>query len=179
SKDYNIPGGTPSSPKLAETLPAFASNLRKELKGAPYRAQHNIMCAAVEGSQVPFETASRIESRYLIALMVGQPFKNMTQAFFYALNAITAGGSRPDGFEPTQATKLAVIHAGMMCAGIAHSSADAGSDVDRENVRLEVAATGTTHAEQHATKRVWCKQHDDAIRQYALGRMKTTDDYAE
>jgi len=179
SKDYKIPGGTPSSPKLAQTLPAFASNLRKELKGAPYRAQHNIMCAAVEGSQVPFETASRIESRYLVDLMVGQQFKNMTQAFFFDLNAINAGGSRPDGFEPTQATKLAVIGAGMMGAGIAHISAAAGIDVVLKDVSLEAAEKGKAHAQQQLDKRVSRKQIDAATRDETLGRIHPTDDYAD
>lgn len=62
---YKVPGGTPSSPKLAEFLPAFPATLRKQTKGAPYTAPRNIMSAAVEGTQVPFETATRIESRYL------------------------------------------------------------------------------------------------------------------
>ncbi len=34
------------------TLPAFPSNLRKQIKGANYPAPHHIMAAAVEGAQV-------------------------------------------------------------------------------------------------------------------------------
>ncbi|MPZ97427.1 MAG: 3-hydroxyacyl-CoA dehydrogenase, partial [Propionibacteriales bacterium] len=68
---YKIPGGTPSSPKLAQFLPAFPANLRKQVKGAPYRAPKHIMSAAVEGAQVDFETATRIESRYLVDLITG------------------------------------------------------------------------------------------------------------
>src|SRR5699024_2541428 len=136
-------------------------------------------CAAVEGSQVPFETASRIESRYLVDLMVGQQFKNMTQAFFFDLNAINAGGSRPDGFEPTQASKLAVIGAGMMGAGIAHVSATAGIDVVLKDVHLEAAQKGKAHAEQQLDKRVSRKQIDAATRDEILGRIHPTDDYAD
>ena len=55
---YRIPGGTPSTPKLAQILPAFPANLRKQLKGAPYPAPRAIMSAAVEGAQVDFETAT-------------------------------------------------------------------------------------------------------------------------
>ena len=54
---YKMPGGTPSTPKLASMLPAFPANLRKQLKGAPMPAPHHIMCAAVEGAQVDFDTA--------------------------------------------------------------------------------------------------------------------------
>ena len=73
-KGYRIPGGTPSTPKFAAFLPAFPANLRKQTKGALYKAPRNIMSAAVEGSQVDFETATRIESRYLVELIVGQQF---------------------------------------------------------------------------------------------------------
>jgi len=37
-KGYKIPGGTPSTPSLAQNLPAFPANLRKQLKGANYPA---------------------------------------------------------------------------------------------------------------------------------------------
>ncbi|GAA3138133.1 hypothetical protein GCM10020255_013900 [Rhodococcus baikonurensis] len=36
-KGYRIPGGTPSTPAFAATLPAFPANLRKQLGGAPVR----------------------------------------------------------------------------------------------------------------------------------------------
>ena len=66
------------------------------------RRRAGIMAAAVEGAQVDFDTASRIESRYLVELIIGQQFKNMTQAFFFDLRPINAGGSRPDGIEPQE-----------------------------------------------------------------------------
>ena len=55
-KGHKIPGGTPSTPSLAQNLPAFPANLRKQLKGANYPAPHHIMAAAVEGAQVDFDT---------------------------------------------------------------------------------------------------------------------------
>ncbi len=71
-KGYKIPGGTPSNPKLAQNLPAFPANLRKQLKGANYPAPHHIMAAAVEGAQVDFDTAIEIEGRYFVDLLTGQ-----------------------------------------------------------------------------------------------------------
>ncbi|HEX2419622.1 MAG TPA: enoyl-CoA hydratase-related protein, partial [Micromonosporaceae bacterium] len=97
-KGYKIPGGTPSTPKFAANLPAFPANLRKELKGANLPAPLNIMAAAVEGAQVDFETAAKIETRYFVDLVTGQVSKNMTKAFFFDLQAINKGGSRPDGY---------------------------------------------------------------------------------
>ena len=63
-KGYKMPGGTPSHPSLAQMLPAFPAGLRKQLKGAQFPAPEAIMSASVEGAQVDFDTACRIESRY-------------------------------------------------------------------------------------------------------------------
>jgi 3-hydroxyacyl-CoA dehydrogenase/enoyl-CoA hydratase/3-hydroxybutyryl-CoA epimerase len=79
-KGYKMPGGTPSSPGLASILPSFPALLRKQLKGAPMPAPRAILDAAVEGAQVDFDTASRIERRYFTQLVTGQVAKNMIQA---------------------------------------------------------------------------------------------------
>ena len=55
-------------PRARPFLPAFPALLRQQVKGADYPAQRAILSAAVEGAQVDFETASRIESRYLTSL---------------------------------------------------------------------------------------------------------------
>lgn len=53
------------------------------------------MAAAVEGSQVDFETALVIEARYFTELVTGQTSKNMIQAFFFDLQAVNSGANRP------------------------------------------------------------------------------------
>ncbi len=145
---YRMPGGTPQSPKLAAFLPAFPALLRQQTKGAVYPAQRAILSAAVEGASLDFETASRIESRYLTTLLVGQNFKNMTQAFFFDLQAINAGKFRPEGVETFRATKVAVLGAGMMGAGIAYSCARAGMQVVLKDVSAEAAAKGKAYSEK-------------------------------
>ena len=87
-------------PALAQFLPAFPALLRKQTKGADYPAQRAILSAAVEGAQVDFDTACRIESRYLTNLIVNQNSKNMIQAFFFDLQAINSGRCGPAGIEP-------------------------------------------------------------------------------
>ncbi|MFE2558858.1 3-hydroxyacyl-CoA dehydrogenase NAD-binding domain-containing protein [Streptomyces sp. NPDC059352] len=151
---HRIPGGTPSNPKFAANLPAFPANLRKQLNGAPYPAPRAIMAAAVEGSQVDFETALTIESRYFTELVVGRTAKNMIQAFFFDLQAVNSGASRPKGVAPRQVRKVAVLGAGMMGAGIAYSCARAGIEVVLKDVTAESAAKGRAYSEKLCAKAV-------------------------
>ncbi|TQM06171.1 3-hydroxyacyl-CoA dehydrogenase NAD-binding domain-containing protein [Pseudonocardia kunmingensis] len=176
---YKIPGGTPSNPKLASVLPAFPANLRKQLKGAPMPAPRNILAAAVEGTQVDIETAFRIEARYFTELVTGQVSKNMTKAFFYDLQAINGGKSRPDGYEKWQPTKVAVLGAGMMGAGIAYVCALAGWDVVLKDVSPEAAQKGKAYSEGLVAKGVergrTTQEKGDAL----LARITPTDSYAD
>ncbi|MEV6332900.1 3-hydroxyacyl-CoA dehydrogenase NAD-binding domain-containing protein [Streptomyces sp. NPDC051909] len=151
---YKIPGGTPSNPRFAANLPAFPANLRKQTNGAPYPAPRNIMAAAVEGSQVDFETALTIESRYFTELVIGQTAKNMIQAFFFDLQAVNSGASRPKGVEKGRVRKVAVLGAGMMGAGIAYSCARAGIEVVLKDVSTEAAAKGKAYSEKLCAKAV-------------------------
>ncbi|MCV7179365.1 3-hydroxyacyl-CoA dehydrogenase NAD-binding domain-containing protein [Mycolicibacterium sphagni] len=154
AKGYKMPGGTPASPALAAILPSFPSLLRKQLKGAPMPAPRAILAAAVEGAQVDFDTASRIESRYFTELVTGPIAKNMIQAFFFDLQTINSGGSRPDGIGKTPITKIGVLGAGMMGAGIAYVSAKAGFDVVLKDVSLEAAQKGKAYSEKLEAKAV-------------------------
>ena len=152
NKGYKMPGGTPSSPALAGILPSFPALLKKQLKGAPMPAPRAILDAAVEGAQVDFDTASRIESRYFTQLVTGQVAKNMIQAFFLDLQHINGGGSRPDGIASVKIHKIGVLGAGMMGAGIAYVSAKAGYEVVLKDVSIEAAQKGKGYAEKLEAK---------------------------
>ncbi|WP_215454145.1 3-hydroxyacyl-CoA dehydrogenase NAD-binding domain-containing protein [Streptomyces sp. ATCC 21386] len=151
---YRIPGGTPSHPKFAANLPAFPATLRKQTGGAPYPAPRRILAAAVEGAQVDFETAQVIEARYFVELAAGQTSKNMIQAFFFDLQAVNSGANRPRGIEPRKVSRVAVLGAGMMGAGIAYSCARAGIEVVLKDVTPEAAAKGKGYSEKLCAKAV-------------------------
>jgi 3-hydroxyacyl-CoA dehydrogenase / enoyl-CoA hydratase / 3-hydroxybutyryl-CoA epimerase len=176
---YKIPGGTPSTPKFAAMLPAFPANLRKQLKGAPMPAPHHILCAAVEGSQVDIDTALRIEGRYFADLARGQVAKNMIKAFWFDLNSINAGGSRPGGHPKRTATRVAVLGAGMMGAGIAYVSARNGIDVVLKDVSIEAAERGKDYSRKLLDKAVSRGKITAEKRDEVLARIAPTADNAD
>jgi 3-hydroxyacyl-CoA dehydrogenase/enoyl-CoA hydratase/3-hydroxybutyryl-CoA epimerase len=153
-KGYKIPGGTPSTPKFAVNLPAFPANLRKQIKGANYPAPHHIMSAAVEGSQVDFDNALEIESRYFVDLVTGPVAKNMIQAFFFDLQAVNGDRGRPKSVETVPVEKVVVLGAGMMGAAIAYVSAKVGIEVVLKDVNAEFADHGKDYSRKLVEKAV-------------------------
>ena len=175
---YKMPGGTPRTPALAQFLPAFPALLRQQTKGAVYPAQRAILSAAVEGAQVDFETASRIESRYLTSLITGQTSKNMIQAFFFDLQAINAGALRPEGIAPWRPTRVGVLGAGMMGAGIAYSCARAGLDVVLKDVAQANADEGKAYSGSLLDKAIARGRSTEEKKAELLGRITASEDPA-
>lgn len=175
---YKMPGGSPKSPALAGFLPAFPALLRKQLKGADYPAPRAILSAAVEGALVDFDTASRIESRYLANLVVNQGSKNMIQAFFFDLQAINSGSLRPQGIEPYKAKKAVVLGAGMMGAGIAYVLAKSGAEVVLKDISVEAAEKGKSYSEGLLDKAISRGKSTEEKKAELLGRITATDDPA-
>jgi 3-hydroxyacyl-CoA dehydrogenase/enoyl-CoA hydratase/3-hydroxybutyryl-CoA epimerase len=178
-KGYKIPGGTPSNPKLAQNLPAFPANLRKQLKGANYPAPHHIMAAAVEGAQVDFDTAIEIEGRYFTDLATGQVAKNMIQAFFFDLQQVSGDRGRPEGLERFRPTKAVVLGAGMMGAAIAYVCAKAGIEVVLKDVSQEAAEKGKGYSQGLLEKAVSRGRSTEQQAQELLARITPTDDPAQ
>lgn len=178
-KGYKIPGGTPANPSLAANLPSFPATLRKQLKGAPMPAPRAILAAAVEGSQVDFETAQKVETRYFVSLATGQVAKNMTKAFFFDLRHINSGGSRPDGYEQYEARRVGVIGAGMMGAAIAYVVAKSGIDVVLKDVSAGVAEKGKGYAVKLEEKALSRGRTSPERSGELLGRIKPTGDAAD
>ena len=140
-RDYKMPGGSPTSQNVAAGLAVAPAMLLRKTRGL-YPAAEAILEVMVEGALVDYDTATRIESRRLAKIMVGQNAKNMIQAFFFDLNAIKSGKSRPAGFAVWKPRKVGILGSGMMGAGIAHANAARGIAVVLKDVSLEKAEAG-------------------------------------
>ncbi|MFD7921165.1 3-hydroxyacyl-CoA dehydrogenase NAD-binding domain-containing protein [Streptomyces sp. NPDC059740] len=179
TEGYRIPGGTPAQPKFAANLPAFPANLKKQLGGAPYPAPRNILAAAVEGSQVDFETAQVIEARYFVELVTGQTSKNMIQAFFFDMQRVNSGASRPADVPRRTVSRVAVLGAGMMGAAIAYVCAKAGIEVFLKDISLDNARKGRGYAEKLLDKAVARGRTTTTERDAVLARITPTAEAAD
>ncbi len=181
ARGYKMPGGKPSNPQLAMQLPAFPANLMKQIKGANYPAPKAIMSAAVEGAQVDFDAAQKIEGRYFLYLALGKESKNMMKGLFMDLQAIKKGNSRPgkDEHPVWKASKIGVIGAGLMGHGIAYVSATRGIDVVLLDRSAEDANRGRDALIAILDKRVQRKRMTQEQRDETAARVVATSDYAD
>ena len=173
TKGYKVPGGTPASPALAMKLPMIPAMLKNKTKGC-YPAPEAILSTAVESLQVDVDTGFKIEGRYFTSLAIGPVAKNMINAFFFQLQEISKGGSRPQGFDRYTTKKVGILGAGMMGAGIAYSSAMSGIEVVLKDVSQENAEKGKSYSEKLLAKRVSRKQMDQEKADAILARITPT-----
>jgi len=165
-KDYKMPGGTPSHPKIAAALVVAPAMLAQKTRGL-YPAAQAILETMVEGAMVDYDTATRIESRKLAKTMVSQTTKNMVTAFFFNMNAVKSGKSRPKDVPRWKPSKVGVLGAGMMGAGIAHAAASRGFACVLKDVSIDKARAGF-EAVRKITAPLMAKGRMNELQQAAL-----------
>ena len=144
-KDYKVPGGLPSNPKVAGMLSVAPAMLAKQTRGN-FPAPEAILSCMVEGLQVDLTTAYRIESRYLAGLMTGVNARSMINTFFFNMNAIKSGQSRPGASARFKPSKVGLLGAGMMGAGIAYVQAAKGIQSVLKDVSQDKADAGKAYS---------------------------------
>jgi 3-hydroxyacyl-CoA dehydrogenase/enoyl-CoA hydratase/3-hydroxybutyryl-CoA epimerase len=171
AKGYKVPGGLPSSPAVAGMLAVAPAMIKKQTRGL-YPAPEAIMACMVEGLQVDIETALRIESRYLAKLMTGSNARAMINTFFFNLNAIKGGQSRPKGVARFKPSKVGLLGAGMMGAGIAYAQASRGIATVLKDVSQEKADLGKSYTAKITQGRVDKGRMTAAEQQIILDRIQ-------
>lgn len=177
-KGFRIPGGNANSPKLAQVLMGAPAMLTKKTRGL-LPAPEQILNCAVEAARVDFETAMRIEARCFTGLATTPEAKNMISTFFFGMNKVNGGASRPKGVEPQLTKKVGVLGAGMMGQGIAYVSAMAGIEVILKDISQEAADKGKAYSEALLAKRVARGQMTEEKKAQVLALIKPTANDAD
>lgn len=174
AKDYKIPGGTPANPKIAGMLAVAPAMLKQKTRGL-YPAPEAILACMVEGAQVDMPTALRLESRYLARLMTGPNARAMINTFFFNMNAIKAGQSRPKDVPRYKPAKVGLLGAGMMGAGIAYVQASRGIATVLKDVSQDKAETGKGYSARLTQARVDKGRMGPHDQKELLDRVQATD----
>ncbi|MDC0507906.1 3-hydroxyacyl-CoA dehydrogenase NAD-binding domain-containing protein [Luminiphilus sp.] len=153
TKGYKIPGGNIRNPQVAQMVTMGAPMIRKNTRGL-LPAPEKIFDVAVQALTVDFETAMRIESRGLAELALTPQAKNMINTFFFQMNKVNGGASRPKDVPPQKTEKVGILGAGMMGQGIAYSSAMVGVEVVLKDISLDAAVKGKAYTQALLQKRV-------------------------
>lgn len=175
TKGYKIPGGGINSPKVQQSITGGTAMLMQKTRGL-LPAPEKIMDIAVQALKLDLDTALVIESRGLAALTLTPEAKNMISTFFFGLNKVNGGASRPKGVPPQKTEKLGILGAGMMGQGIAYVSAMAGIEVVLKDMSQEAADKGKAYSEMLLDKRVARGRMDAAKRDEVLSRIKATSE---
>ncbi len=161
-RGHRIPGGNAYTRNGANVF-AGASALTNPRNRGNYPAIEALLAVAYEGTLVSFETALRIEARW-IARVLGDPrAKSMIRTNFLSSRALARGVRRPRTARPAPLSRIGIVGAGMMGAGIAYSAAAAGMHVmllDRDQQAAErgaetvmrIAEAGVKRGRQSETK---------------------------
>lgn len=165
-------------------LPEAASMFTVAIGGVVAKAGYNLPAPAAilscifEGAQLPFDRALSVESKYFARLLTDPVARNIIRTSFISKQAAEKGARRPQGFPASKVRKVGILGAGMMGAGIALVSAQAGIDVvliDRDVPSAEKGKGYSVKVLGKAVERGSLSQDAaDAI----LARILPTDDYA-
>ncbi len=177
-KGFKIPGGNANSPKLAQVIMGAPAMLAKKTRGL-LPAPEQILDCAVEAARLNFDTAMTVESRGLAYLVVTPEAKNMISTFFFGLNKVNGGASRPKDIEPQLTKKVGILGAGMMGQGIAFSSAMVGIEVVLKDISVEAAEKGKAYTEKLLDKRISRGRMTEEKKADVLALIKPTADDAD
>lgn len=175
---YRIPGGGPHDPKGGQVFTIGNATLHKQTFGN-FPAQKYIMSCVYEGLQVPIEAGLRIETRYFTKLLMDPRSKAMIRSLFLSMQELAKGARRPAGVAPFAVKKLGILGAGMMGAGIAYVSAQAGMEVVLLDTDQANAEKGKAYSEKLLAKQLERGRTTQEKADKLLALIKPTTNYDE
>jgi 3-hydroxyacyl-CoA dehydrogenase/enoyl-CoA hydratase/3-hydroxybutyryl-CoA epimerase len=175
-KGFKIPGGGLTHPGTVQTFMMGNALLAKNTRHnypAPIAAQS----AMFEGCATSFDAGLKIEAQYFGSLLSGPVARNMMRSLFVNKGKADKLARRPQGVEKSSVTRLGVLGAGMMGAGIAYVSARAGMEVILLDTSIENAEKGKAYSQGILQKAIERGRSTEEKAAALLGLIKPTTHY--
>ncbi len=173
-KGWKMPGGAPYHPQGFMTFVGASAMINGKTKGV-YPAAKALLSSIYEGALVPFDTALRVEARYFTSILMNPTSSAMIRSLFINKEALEKGANRP-AVDDQNVAKVGVLGAGMMGAGIAYVSANAGIEVVLIDQSQEAADKGKAYSEGILDKGISRKKVTEDKKAEVLGRITATAD---
>ncbi len=170
-KKFRLPGGSPYDPAGFQSFVGAPVMVNSRTFGV-YPATTACLSAIYEGALVPFDTALRIEARWFSGLLMEPSTSSMIRTVFTDRKALAKGVRRPSGIERKRISRVGVVGAGMMGAGISLVAAKAGMDVVMVDRDQEFAEKGKERIAGILEKQVKRGRESLEFVQETLGRIK-------
>ena len=174
-KGYKMPGGAPYHPSGFMTFLGAAAMVHGKTFGA-FPAAKALLSAVYEGAIVPFDTALKIEARWFTHVLMNPSSEAMIRSLFLNKEALEKGAVRPAGIEDQSVKKIGVLGAGMMGAGIALVSAQAGMEVVLIDRDQEAADKGKAYSASYMDKGIKRGKATEEKKDALLSRITATPD---
>ncbi|MEM9126107.1 MAG: 3-hydroxyacyl-CoA dehydrogenase NAD-binding domain-containing protein [Pseudomonadota bacterium] len=151
AKGYKMPGGAPYHPAGFMNFVGASAMVNGKTQGA-FPAAKALLSAVYEGALVDFDTALKIEARWFTSVLMNPSSGAMIRSLFLNKEALEKGAVRPAGVPDQSVRKIGVLGAGMMGAGIALVSAQAGMEVVLIDRDQDAADKGKAYTESYLDK---------------------------
>ncbi|SMX32142.1 3-hydroxyacyl-CoA dehydrogenase NAD-binding domain-containing protein [Actibacterium lipolyticum] len=177
AKGYKMPGGAPYHPAGFMTFVGASAMVHGKTQGV-YPAAKALLSAVYEGSLVPFDAALKIEARWFTNVLMNPSSSAMIRSLFLNKEALEKGAVRPAGVPDQKVSKVGVLGAGMMGAGISLVSALAGIEVVLIDQKQEAADKGKSYTADYMDKGIKRGKATAEKKEAVLGLITATTDYA-
>ncbi len=175
AKGYKMPGGAPYHPAGFMTFVGANAMVNGKTQGA-FPAAKALLSSIYEGALVDFDTALKIEARWFTNVLMNPSSSAMIRSLFLNKEALEKGAVRPKDVADQHVKKVGVLGAGMMGAGIALVSAQAGMEVVLVDRDQAAADKGKAYSESYMDKGIKRGKATVEKKEALLARITATPD---